>query len=206
MKSINKAVFAASYLWATASAASNATANGTASASGNSTTASSSSSSASSMPIVDLGYELHQAFAYNVSRTARLALQLMTNAWQATGDYYSFINIRYAAPPTGDLRFRAPQAPASNRSVVQTGASNVVCPQTIPDWILAGEDFVTKYTNGQRVFNTSSLPSVNTSASGLLANTPGESEDCVSTSPSSVDALRLTGLALPRRCCPQSTL
>ena len=62
-------------------------------------------SSASSLPIVDLGYELQQATLYN-----------------STGQFYNFSNIRYAAPPTGNLRFRAPQPPARNRSTVQKGS------------------------------------------------------------------------------------
>lgn len=35
------------------------------------------------LPIVDLGYERHQAYSYN-----------------ATGEFYNFTNIRYAAPRT----------------------------------------------------------------------------------------------------------
>ncbi|KAH0267037.1 hypothetical protein KCU71_g19646, partial [Aureobasidium melanogenum] len=53
------------------------------------------SSSTNPLPIVDLGYARQQASAFNV-----------------TGGYYNFSNIRYAAPPVGDLRFAAPQAPA----------------------------------------------------------------------------------------------
>ena len=42
---------------------------------------SNSSSSSSSLPVVDLGYEIHQAALYNES-----------------GRFYNFSNIRYAAP------------------------------------------------------------------------------------------------------------
>ncbi|KAB8214119.1 Alpha/Beta hydrolase protein [Aspergillus novoparasiticus] len=62
-------------------------------------------STASSLPVVDLGYELHQAFSLN--ETTRL---------------YNFSNIRYAAPPLGNLRFRVPLPPKVNRTKVQTGA------------------------------------------------------------------------------------
>ncbi|GAB1191528.1 hypothetical protein APSETT444_000707 [Aspergillus pseudonomiae] len=62
-------------------------------------------STASSLPVVDLGYELHQAFSLN----------------ETTG-LYNFSNIRYAAPPLGNLRFRAPLPPKVNRAEVQTGA------------------------------------------------------------------------------------
>lgn len=72
-----------------------------------------------SLPIVDLGYELHQAAFYN-----------------DTGHFYNFSNIRYAAPPVADLRFRAPQPPAQNRGQVQTGSQGRICAQAVPDWLV----------------------------------------------------------------------
>ncbi|PYI35552.1 carboxylesterase family protein [Aspergillus indologenus CBS 114.80] len=70
------------------------------------------------LPIVDLGYELHQA----------ISLDEQTQT-------YNFSNIRYAAPPTGSLRFRPSIPPAQgNRSVVQTGAQGRVCPQATLKW------------------------------------------------------------------------
>ncbi|KAE8400882.1 Alpha/Beta hydrolase protein [Aspergillus pseudonomiae] len=74
-------------------------------------------STASSLPVVDLGYELHQAFSLN----------------ETTG-LYNFSNIRYAAPPLGNLRFRAPLPPKVNRAEVQTGALGRICPQATPIW------------------------------------------------------------------------
>ncbi|KAJ5797300.1 uncharacterized protein N7503_006596 [Penicillium pulvis] len=71
--------------------------------------------SASSLPIVDLSYELHQAIS-------------------STPEFYNFSNIRYAAPPVGDLRFRAPALPAQNRSQIQNGSGARVCPQAKPIW------------------------------------------------------------------------
>ncbi|KAF7595443.1 hypothetical protein BBP40_006065 [Aspergillus hancockii] len=70
-----------------------------------------------SLPVVDLGYEFHQAFSFN----------------ETTG-LYNFSNIRYAAPPLGNLRFRAPMPPRVNRSRVQTGVVGRVCPQATPIW------------------------------------------------------------------------
>ena len=60
------------------------------------------SSSNSSLPIIDLGYVKQQATKYN-----------------QTYDFYHFANIRYAAPPLGDLRFRKPQPP-----LLQAGIQN----------------------------------------------------------------------------------
>ncbi|KAE8350345.1 Alpha/Beta hydrolase protein [Aspergillus coremiiformis] len=74
-------------------------------------------STASNLPVVDLGYELHQAFSLD----------------ETTG-LYNFSNIRYATPPLGNLRFRAPLPPKVNRSEVQTGAAGRVCPQATPIW------------------------------------------------------------------------
>ncbi|KAF4539595.1 Carboxylesterase [Lasiodiplodia theobromae] len=56
-----------------------------------------------SAPIVDLGYALHQGSAIK------------------GGNYYNFSNIPYAEPPLGDLRFRSPQLPSVNRSVLNDG-------------------------------------------------------------------------------------
>lgn len=74
--------------------------------------------SSSSLPVVDLGYERQQATSFN-----------------QTGDFYNFANIRYAAPPTGDLRFRAPQKPQRNRAEVQTGLTDRICAQSNPAWL-----------------------------------------------------------------------
>ncbi|KAJ5083042.1 hypothetical protein N7532_012085 [Penicillium argentinense] len=69
------------------------------------------------LPVVDLGYELHQANALNSSH-----------------GLYNFSNIRFAAPPVGDLRFRAPVLPKTNRSHIQDGSVGRVCPQALPIW------------------------------------------------------------------------
>lgn len=73
----------------------------------------------SNLPVVDLGYERQRATLFN-----------------STGGFYNFSNIRYAAPPVGDLRFRAPQAPARNRGEIQTGSPDRICAQANPAWEL----------------------------------------------------------------------
>jgi carboxylesterase type B len=47
----------------------------------------------------------------------------------------TFRNIRYAAAPLGSLRFNAATSPPVNRTVVQN-ASDVICPQAYPSWLL----------------------------------------------------------------------
>lgn len=64
------------------------------------------------LPTVDLEYEVHRATSFN-----------------KTTEQLSFSNIRYAAPPTGENRFRAPQPPAQNRYVVQNKRPEPICPQ-----------------------------------------------------------------------------
>lgn len=116
------------------------------------------SNSSDSLPTVDLGYEIHQASSLN-----------STN--------YYFNNIRYAAPPLGENRFRAPQPPAVNRSEIQTGDQRRICPQASPAWQAIANDFVPEYLTGQTEFNQSSF---NTSSSGSSSTpNPAETEDCL---------------------------
>lgn len=116
-----------------------------------------------SLPVVDLGYELHQAIAYN-----------------DTGNYYNFSNVRYAAPPLGNLRFRAPKAPANNRKTIQTGANAKVCPQGATSW--GTFPWVNQYLAGESLNLTqATVNAVN--ASITTADVPDSafdnSEDCL---------------------------
>ncbi|KAK4501538.1 hypothetical protein PRZ48_007347 [Zasmidium cellare] len=68
----------------------------------------------SSPLLVDLGYAQYQGFQETTD--SRM------NAW---------MGIRYAAPPTGNQRWRPPQAPRSNRSqIIQADAAPPRCPQS----------------------------------------------------------------------------
>jgi hypothetical protein len=75
------------------------------------------SAAPSALPIIDLGYERQRATYFNSS-----------------AKYYAFNNIRYAANPTGELRFREPAAPKRNRGQVQTGSQDRICAQAGPSW------------------------------------------------------------------------
>ena len=83
----------------------------------------------SSLPIIDLGYVRQQATEYN-----------------QTYDFYHFRNIRYAAPPLGDLRFRKPKPPLPQAGI-QNGDIHFLessCHQTWPPFVGPapfGEDF-----------------------------------------------------------------
>lgn len=91
-----------------------------------------------SLPIVDLGYELHQAFTLDVSFTFTKLLALtypnLARLSKQSTQAYNFSNIRYAAPPTTTRRFRPPLPPSVNRTEIQTGSVGRVCPQGIPIW------------------------------------------------------------------------
>ncbi|KIW20224.1 hypothetical protein PV08_00799 [Exophiala spinifera] len=75
------------------------------------------SETSNDLPQVDLGYSVYKASAY-----------------QQAGDFYEFTNIRYAAPPIGNRRFRPPQPPLSDRTEVQTGLKGNIPVQAIPIW------------------------------------------------------------------------
>lgn len=96
----------------------------------------------SPLPTVDLGYEIYRA-----------------NSLNATTGLYNFSNIRYAAPPTGENRFAAPQPPAKNRSTIQFNRPEPVCPQAGPLWGLTVQDFLADYFAGERSFNRSDFES-----------------------------------------------
>ncbi|KAL8937910.1 MAG: hypothetical protein Q9211_003450 [Gyalolechia sp. 1 TL-2023] len=68
-------------------------------------------------PTVDLGYSRYRPTDLNV-----------------TGQYYNFSNIRYAAPPVGHLRWRAPQDPPTDRKQVNDGSLGFICPQSAPSF------------------------------------------------------------------------
>ncbi|KAJ5884674.1 hypothetical protein N7495_009184 [Penicillium taxi] len=118
--------------------------------------------SASSLPIVDLGYERHQAISFNNKSTIGL---------------YNFSNIRYAAPPVGDLRFRAPVLPTPNREYVQNGSVGRICPQGSTTWEsdIAPEFIVSV------LYNTTFEGSTNISSYEYTAAKvdPRTSEDCL---------------------------
>lgn len=75
------------------------------------------SGASNSLPIVDLGYSRYRPIAIN-----------------HTGQYYNFSNIRYAAPPIGNLRWRAPQPPLTNRKHINNGSLGYICPQAPLLW------------------------------------------------------------------------
>ncbi|KAH9880074.1 hypothetical protein J1614_002100 [Plenodomus biglobosus] len=116
----------------------------------------------SSLPVVDLGYEIYRAASFN-----------------STGNFYNFSNIRYAAPPVGDLRFALPQPPAENRSAVNNGDVSRICPQASPAWADAALQFLGSTLLGLPAPNTTYVAPGANSSSPVPTRDPRESEDCL---------------------------
>ncbi|KAL6229016.1 Alpha/Beta hydrolase protein [Aspergillus navahoensis] len=106
-------------------------------------------------PEIDLGYEIHRATVSN-----------------DTPAIYSFLNIRYAAPPLDRLRFAPPAAPTTNRSAVRDGADDVICPQASPAWL----DTAVEFIQGASFAN---VTPIDYSKAAVSALTPGTTEDCL---------------------------
>ena len=78
----------------------------------------------------------------------KLRVTVLTTAQEDTG-LYNFSNIRYAQPPVGSLRFRAPQPPAGRNEEVQVGSEGRICPQAAPEWTLVASQFVEAFVQGE---------------------------------------------------------
>lgn len=116
-----------------------------------------------SLPIVDLGYQLHRASNFN-----------------ETGRFYNFSNIRYAAPPLGRLRFAPPSAPAENRSTVNIGNVGRICPSASPAWSQQSAQWLTSLVLGVPLNNTQPYtPPVVNASTRLPPLDPRTSEDCL---------------------------
>ncbi|RYO96284.1 hypothetical protein DL764_007499 [Monosporascus ibericus] len=116
---------------------------------------------ASSLPIVDLGYARHRASTFD-----------------PVSGLYNFSNIRYAAPPTGNLRFAPPLPPAVNDTSINDGLDSHICPQASPNWLVTSASWIGSYLSAGTIPNiTYSLSQVNVSAP--KTRDPRENEDCL---------------------------
>ncbi|KAF2459518.1 Alpha/Beta hydrolase protein [Lineolata rhizophorae] len=110
------------------------------------------------LPIVDLFYSIHQATYFN-----------------ATGNFFFFQDIPYAAPPTGNLRFTAPMLPMADRFNVHTGFGGRKCPQApVPAWSVASS-FASQYLSGVPLGQIA-IPELDTTP---VTPGPQETEDCL---------------------------
>ncbi|KAH6639108.1 Alpha/Beta hydrolase protein [Boeremia exigua] len=87
-----------------------------------------SSQTTAKLPVVDLGYTMHQA------------------TFNLTGNYYNFSNIRYAEPPLGKLRFAAPVPPKGRNRTIENGAVARICPQAYPLAVFTNQIYNSYYS------------------------------------------------------------
>ncbi|KAG0646665.1 Carboxylesterase patB [Hyphodiscus hymeniophilus] len=149
------------------------------------------------LPTVDLGYAIHQPTINVCISTTTVAgwFRNRTNSpreanqycfateiesvliyVQETGQYYNFSNIRYAAAPTGKLRFAAPVAPQGRNRTINTGQISSICPQAKPAWLLTEQQFIAGVPLATLLNeSSSSAPSL----SNLPTPDPSTSDDCL---------------------------
>jgi carboxylesterase type B len=107
---------------------------------------------------------------YVVYPRLRLLLEL-TDHHQVTDSYYTFSNIRYAAPPTGSLRWREPVPPNKNRTSIQSNSQVITCPQGTPTWQIRTSSSLNTY------LDTGVVPHI--SYSNLTTMLQSGQEDCL---------------------------
>lgn len=134
------------------------------------------------LSIVDLGYELHQAPSFNVSTSNCSSISPISRSpkyVRLEGDCYMFSNIRYAEPPVGEFRFRAPIPPRTRTKTVDQGEIGRVCPQAETSWGAIAAHFITKYL-AEKKFDASALESAlsNISSSPPPQKIPGYRAAC----------------------------
>jgi hypothetical protein len=124
-------------------------------------------------PVVDLGYEIYQATEPTNVSFSSLSRSLKTDTvWkQKTAAYHSFPNIRYASAPVGDLRWKAPVPPQTNRSVIQSNAQSIECAQGSASWQIRTSKYISNY------LKTGNIPNV--TYSDLSTFVSGGVEDCL---------------------------
>lgn len=100
--------------------------------------------------------------------------------YKSEGGFYNFSNIRYAEPPVGELRFRAPVPPRNRSKTIDQGNIGRVCPQADPGWEAIGTQVLLAYLSG-KPFNASAFePTIaNISSSPPPPQDPRVSEDCL---------------------------
>ena len=94
---------------------------------------------------------------------------------QQSGNYYNFSNIRYGAPPVGNLRFSAPTAPTANRPVFNDGSKAVTCIQAVPAWTNYSVAWLTELTAAFNITAGYQPPNITV----MPPQDPQESEDCL---------------------------
>lgn len=98
---------------------------------------------------------------------------------QSTGSFYNFSNIRYAQPPVGDLRFRAPVPPQGRNTTVDNGSVGRICPQANSAWELIAAVFDPDYLEGKPFNLSATEASLASKSSPPPSLDPRTTEDCL---------------------------
>lgn len=106
---------------------------------------------------IDLGYEIHQGH------------------FNATGQFYNFSNIRYAAPPVGKLRFAPPVSPSTRHKVFNNGLNFAICPNAGPAWSSVANKWLTEGIGSINITAGYTIPNITTAPPALA----GTNEDCL---------------------------
>ncbi|KAE8440887.1 hypothetical protein EG329_006354 [Mollisiaceae sp. DMI_Dod_QoI] len=132
------------------------------------------------LPIVDLGYAVHQA-TLNVSVLPPTSLLFLTSSKSSEFPYYNFSNIRYGQPPVGHLRFAPPLAPHDHNRTINDGQIGVIPAQANPAWQAIALPFLLSYLNGKNYSQFSNETSDLSMVANLTipAPNPHTSEDCL---------------------------
>lgn len=97
---------------------------------------------------------------------------------QEADGYYNFSNIRYAAPPVGELRFRLPEPPAVDRTVIQDGSESRICPQSNPAW-MGSIGWLPEYIQSGMIQNSTAGAAPSAGSSSTQIRDPMQNEDCL---------------------------
>lgn len=103
----------------------------------------------------------------------------LANVIQSTGHFYNFSNIRYAQPPVGGLRFRAPVPPQGRNTTVDDGSVGRICPQANPAWALIAAVFAPDYLEGKPFNLSATVAGIAGASNPLPPLDPRTTEDCL---------------------------
>lgn len=137
------------------------------------------------LPVVDLGYvSTHTETEMVATTQTSLVLTCQTQElhqaleYNATSDVYTFQNIRYGRNPTGDLRWRAPLPPLTNRTAIQTGFETRICPQGLPGWQTRASGVIKEFA-AKDTFNLTTWEEAIANSTPAVVHLPGTTEDCL---------------------------
>ena len=92
---------------------------------------------------------------------------------------YAFLDIRYAEPPVGDLRFATPIPPKGRSSVIRNGTGAPSCYQALPLWQVVTQVFEQSVDSGRPFNKTLVEEQFAILGPGKLIQEPNMTEDCL---------------------------